>query len=93
MIKDLRKFFRKECNYSEKIIFLVVQTRKFFSQKIQEELNGRIDIPYMYYADYLTRKEIKTIVREKRVDSCFKKCVKEMLKNGKKRELELYGVI
>lgn len=45
---------KKECNYSEKLIFLVVQTRKWFRSQYYK-MSDNIDIPYFVSADSRTK--------------------------------------
>ena len=84
---------KKECNYSEKLIFLINQTHKWFNVHYQNKTKNRVDIPYMVYADFATKEEIFKVVKENRVNECFKKCVEEMLNKGQVRELQVYGII
>lgn len=91
--KIFKNFTKKECNYSEKLIFLIVQTRKWFLAHYHNQNKNRVEIPYMISADLQTKKEISKIVKENRVDECFQKCVDELLKKGKIRELQVYGII
>lgn len=93
IIKFFKRFQKKECNYSEKLIFLIVQTRKWFLARYQNQNKNRVEIPYMISADLQTKKEISKIVKENRVNECFKKCVDELLEKGKIRELQIYGII
>lgn len=94
LVKFFKRLFqKKECNYSEKLIFLVNQTRKWFYALYQNKNNSRINIPYMISADFRTKEEISKIVKENRVNECFKKCVDEMLKDGEVDELKAYGII
>lgn len=97
MIKNFKKLFarKKECNYSEKLIFLVDQTNKWFFDNYSKHVakNKEVNIPAITFAKTTTKIVIDNIVKNNLVDYCFEKCVKEMQTKGQTQELIKYGII
>ncbi|MDD3238240.1 MAG: hypothetical protein PHV37_09115 [Candidatus Gastranaerophilales bacterium] len=92
MFNVFKKFQSKGLNYSEKLIFLVDQTYKYYCTAHKKRISDKVDFHHTVYARKSTLEALKPVIAEKRVEKCFANCVSEMKQQGQTEELSLYGV-
>ena len=93
MLNFLQIFKRKDCNYSEKLCFLIDQTYKHFCKQHKIRIGKKLDFHYTHYAKQSTLDAMFPVIQESRIDQCFSNCVNQLKREGKLLELQNYGIL